>query len=63
MATDPQPFDGGGPGSHPGVSIIQLQGDTSADANSIEALLEAKRDFLFTYQVGGSTFAVFASKY
>lgn len=63
MATQPKPFDGTGPGDHPGVTVIQLSGDTSADANSIEQALDAGRKFLFTYQSGGNSFAVFASEY
>lgn len=63
MTTSPQPFDGGGPGSHPGVTVVQLTGDTSADANLIETQLEAGRNFVFTYTVAGLVFAVFATKY
>ena len=57
------PADGGGPGDHPGVTVIHLTGDVIGDATMIENLLESGRQFVFTYTIGGSTYAVFASAY
>lgn len=54
---------GGGPGSHPGVQVIQLSGDPAADANALESPLDNGYTFLFMYTAGGSTFAVFITGY
>lgn len=59
----PIALDGTGPGDHPGVTIVALTGDVTIDRVSIEQALDAGRGFLFTYQAGGSLFAVFASAY
>ena len=54
---------GNGPGDHPGVVIVTLTGIVADDTAAIEAALETKAEFQFTYQAGGSLFAVFATKY
>lgn len=53
----------GDPGDHPGVSVVPLTDDTTATAAAITVALTAKQDYVFQYSVGGSSFAVFASKY
>ena len=63
MATTPTPFDGGGPGGHPGVTTIMLTNDPTANNAAIETLLEAGAKPVLTYTVASGTFAVFASGY
>lgn len=61
--TPNDPGSGSGPGSHPGVRVVQLSGDASADAHALETAFDDGYSFLFEYTAGGATFAVFSSGY
>lgn len=54
---------GGGPGDHPGVTVVSLTTDVVAVSDAIESALESERAFIFQYQASGQSFAVFASDY
>lgn len=54
---------GGGPGDHPGVQVVPMTGDASADSNAMESVLDNGYTFLFDYTAGGTTFAVFVIGY
>jgi hypothetical protein len=53
---------GSGPGTHPGVVIIELTGNTKIDTQAIQAILEADGEFLGTYGPSNDL-AIFAQGY
>jgi len=53
---------GSGPGGHPGVTIIQLTGNTQADSIALEAALDTGAELLGFYGPDNDL-AVFASGY
>jgi hypothetical protein len=57
------PQDGGGPGGHPGVTLVLLTGDPVADKAALEAAFEAKLKLGGFYTAGGNTFAAFTFGY
>lgn len=52
-----------GPGSHPGVVIVNLSTDKNAVLQALETALGDGYKFLFTYNPGKGEQAVFASEY
>ena len=56
--------DGGGPGDHPGVTLVELSGDKTDDTAALEEAFSSDfGELKGFYYADGHTFAVFVTGY